>query len=55
MDDTLTVAELVTLLLTQPQDAKVKTEGCDCYGNARGIDFHPASQFAVSYILIKRD
>jgi hypothetical protein len=32
----ITVAELITILQTMPQDAKVDTEGCDCYGPSDG-------------------
>lgn len=34
----LTVAELMTLLSTCPKDAVVFTEGCDCWGDAFGVE-----------------
>ena len=36
-DDTMTVGELVKLLLKQDQGAKVITEGCDCMGEVRSV------------------
>lgn len=35
----LTVAELVELLMKEPQDALVWHEGCDCYGAANGVTY----------------
>jgi len=34
----ITVAELIKMLSSCPQDAKVRVEGCDCCGDASGID-----------------
>lgn len=35
---TLTVRELIALLgAVENQDAKVETEGCDCYGDAADV------------------
>ena len=35
-EKSITVGELVTMLNELPQDAPVKLEGCDCYGDASG-------------------
>jgi hypothetical protein len=32
----VTVAQLIEQLQKLPQDAKVETEGCDCYGPCSG-------------------
>jgi hypothetical protein len=34
----LTVAQLIKLLQAEPQDAVVEIEGCDCVGEAVGIE-----------------
>jgi len=34
----LTVAELIEELKKAPQDAKVFTEGCDCYGDVGSVE-----------------
>jgi hypothetical protein len=38
---TTTVRELIAALSKMPQDAKVETEGCDCYGAARTVGMMP--------------
>lgn len=35
---TMTVADLMVLLRGFPQNAKVISEGCDCYGPVRAVD-----------------
>lgn len=44
----LTVAELIAKLSEMPPDAKVQTEGCDCYGPAAGV------QIEDGFVLITR-
>lgn len=36
--ETMTVAELIELLRRMPPDAEVRTEGCDCIGDAASVD-----------------
>jgi len=38
MSGQLTVAELIELLHQMPMDLPVMTEGCDCDGEARGVE-----------------
>jgi hypothetical protein len=33
------VVELITKLQAMPPDAQVETEGCDCIGQAEGVQF----------------
>lgn len=40
----LTVAELIALLQTMPQDAEVWHEGCDCWGKANGVELQPGDE-----------
>jgi hypothetical protein len=37
----ITVAQLIELLKQQPQDLIVMSEGCDCEGEAGGVEFNP--------------
>ena len=34
----MTVKELISELQKHPDDAKVIIEGCDCYGDANGVE-----------------
>lgn len=36
----LTTKELIAELQKWPEDAFVWTEGCDCYGEAGGVEYH---------------
>ncbi len=47
-DGQLTVAQLVAILATLPQDLPVEVEGCDCYGYCTGAIVEQ------SYVLITR-
>lgn len=38
--NTVNVANLIQALLEMPQDAPVRTEGCDCLGDVREIELH---------------
>lgn len=44
MTKPLTVKELMDLLKDLPEDLRVDIEGCDCIGNAIGIDVDVADQ-----------
>ena len=50
----LTVRELIARLQTFPMDAKVQTEGCDCYGDACGAELVEGRGGAPSYVLVTR-
>jgi hypothetical protein len=39
----LTVGELINLLSALPMDAKVSHEGCDCYGEAKSVEYDERS------------
>lgn len=52
---TLTVKELIELLKTQPQNAPVWIEGCDCINPAVGVAMQKPSRGAADppYLLIE--
>lgn len=43
----LTVAELVKILLTLPQDVLVWSEGCDCFGQIDGAVYEESDNTVV--------
>jgi hypothetical protein len=50
----VSVAELVEILRTMPQDAPVLSEGCDCYGECRGAEVYHDSDTGEARVLIAR-
>jgi hypothetical protein len=53
----LTVAELIVVLQTLPQDMFVKTEGCDCIGVCSGayVETEDSKGYRPSVILERND
>lgn len=44
----LTTKELIELLLQQPQDAIIVTEGCDCYGDVGHVSYNePTNELSL--------
>ena len=46
--DTLTVAQLIKLLESQDQEAAVKMAGCDCVGEANGVELMDATTVLIT-------
>lgn len=53
----MTVKELIKLLEEMPSDVSVSLEGCDCEGEARGVEivrFTDYKKVEQTYVLIRR-
>jgi hypothetical protein len=51
----ITVRQLIALLSTQPQDVLVSVEGCDCTGDAAGVEFHDYKNTGPEVLIYRTD